>query len=151
MPFISVIVPIYNTAQYLDKCINSIIHSDLAEIEVLLIDDGSTDESGVIADKFAAADRRVRVVHKPNGGLFTSRNEGLRLAKGEYVAFVDSDDWITPDMLSSLYSKAKSSNADGCVCNYSRQFQNRLVEKYLDMKDEVIYINNIGLDSYIFK
>ena len=91
---ISVIVPVYNTEKYLDECIQSILNQSFTDFELLLIDDGSTDRSGAICDQYAAKDERVRVFHTENGGVSSARNVGLDEAKGEWIAFVDSDDWV---------------------------------------------------------
>lgn len=96
-PVISVIVPVYNTEKYLRRCIDSVLSQTYKDFELLLIDDGSTDSSGAICDEYAAKDARVRVFHKENGGVSSARNLGLDNAKGEWVTFVDSDDWISND------------------------------------------------------
>ena len=95
MPNISVIVPVYNTEQYLPRCIDSILAQTFTDFELLLIDDGSKDNSGKICDEYAAKDSRVRVFHKENGGVSSARNLGLDQAQGEWITFVDSDDWVT--------------------------------------------------------
>ena len=95
---ISVIVPVYNVASYLRQCVDSILSQSYTNLEVLLIDDGSTDESGAICDEYAQRDSRVKVIHKPNGGLSSARNVGLSLASGEWISFVDSDDWLDTDI-----------------------------------------------------
>lgn len=100
---ISIIVPIFNSERYLDKCILSILAQTYTYWELLLIDDGSTDSSGAICDTYAAQDDRIRVFHKPNGGVSSARNLGLDNAKGEWVTFVDSDDWIMPMYLTHMY------------------------------------------------
>lgn len=97
-PLISVIVPVYNVAPYLRQCVESILSQSYQHLEVLLVDDGSTDESGRICDDYASQDKRVRVIHKQNGGLSSARNVGLQHATGEWIAFVDSDDWIEPEL-----------------------------------------------------
>lgn len=99
---VSVITPVYNTAQYLDECIGSILSQSMTDFELLLIDDGSTDGSGAICDRYAEKDKRIRVFHIPNGGVSAARNLGLDNARGEFVVFVDSDDRITPDHLRQL-------------------------------------------------
>ncbi len=98
---ISVIVPVYNTAPYLPCCVDSILGQTYKKIEVILVDDGSSDESGYICDAYAEKDARVRVVYQPNGGVSKARNAGLRLAVGDYICFVDSDDWLEEDYFSS--------------------------------------------------
>ncbi len=103
-PLISVIVPVYNTDRYLDRCIQSILSQDYPHLELLLIDDGSTDQSAAICDKWAEKDKRIRVFHQNNGGQSSARNLGLDNMTGDYLSFVDSDDWIAPDYLSYLFS-----------------------------------------------
>lgn len=99
---ISVIVPIYNTEPYLKKCIDSIIGQTYRNLEIILVDDGATDGSGEICDVYQKTDKRVKVIHKQNGGLSSARNSGLEIAKGEYIGFVDSDDYVAADMYESL-------------------------------------------------
>ena len=99
---VSVITPVYNTEKYLDECIGSILLQSMTDFELLLIDDGSTDGSGAICDRYAEKDKRIRVFHIPNGGVSAARNLGLDNARGEFVVFVDSDDRITPDHLRQL-------------------------------------------------
>ena len=99
---ISVIVPVYNVEEYLSRCVDSILAQTHSNLEVILVDDGAKDASGVICDGYAAQDPRVKVIHKKNGGLSSARNRGLEAAGGEYIAFVDSDDWIEPDAYAHL-------------------------------------------------
>lgn len=101
-PLLSVIVPVYNVEAYLPRCLDSILSQSYQNLEVLLVDDGSKDGSGRACDEYAARDSRVRVLHKENGGLSSARNAGLDMAKGEYLTFVDSDDWIEPDSYGSM-------------------------------------------------
>ena len=96
---ISIIVPVYNAEEYLSRCLDSILEQDMTSYEVILVDDGSTDSSSLICDRYSATDPRFRTIHKPNGGVSSARNAGLNLAKGEYLMFVDSDDYIADDML----------------------------------------------------
>lgn len=103
-PKISVIVPVYNAEKYLRRCVDSILAQTFTDFELLLIDDGSKDCSGAICDEYAAMDSRVRVFHQPNGGVSSARNLGLDNAKGEWIAFVDSDDWVAPEYLDVLSS-----------------------------------------------
>ena len=113
---ISVIVPVYNTEKYLDKCINSIIKQTHKSFELILVDDGSTDKSAVICNEFAKKDERIIVIHKKNAGQALARNDALNIAKGKYVAFVDSDDYIAHTMLEKLLDTIKENNADMAVC-----------------------------------
>lgn len=116
MPLITVVVPIYNVEKYIDKSIESILHQTLNNIEIILVDDGSTDKSGIIADFFAKKDNRVRVIHKKNQGVSEARNVGISMAKGEYVSFIDPDDWIDCNMFQELYFRAVQNNCDVVSC-----------------------------------
>lgn len=116
---ISVIVPIYKVEKYLSKCIDSILAQTYTNLEVILVDDGSPDNCGSIADSYAEKDSRVSVIHKTNGGLSSARNAGIDTAKGGYIGFVDSDDYIHPEMYEKLYSAIKGLDADMAVCSYT--------------------------------
>lgn len=98
-PLISVVVPVYNVAKYLKKSIESIVNQTYTNLEIILVDDGSKDESGEICEDYSLKDSRIIVIHKPNGGLSDARNAGIKQAKGEYITFVDSDDTIDYDMI----------------------------------------------------
>ena len=113
---ISVIVPVYKVEAYLDRCIASIVNQTYKNIEIILIDDGSPDNSPSICDMWSEMDPRIKVIHKSNGGLSDARNTGINAANGEYVAFVDSDDWIAPKMLERLLYAVKQYNADISAC-----------------------------------
>lgn len=105
---VSIIVPVYNTGKYLYKCLDSILNQTLQEIELILVDDGSDDNSGAICDFYSERDKRVRVIHKKNEGVSIARNVGMQAAKGEYIGFVDSDDWIEKEMYQEMYYYAKN-------------------------------------------
>ena len=115
---ITIIVPVYNVEQYLPSCVDSIINQTYTNLEILLIDDGSQDRCDEICDEYARKDGRIRVFHTENHGLSAARNLGLHEAKGEYIGFVDSDDWIEPDMYEVLLGKMRATGADICVCGY---------------------------------
>lgn len=117
-PQISIIVPIYNVEQYLQSCLDSIIAQTYKDWELLLVDDGSLDKSGVICDEYAKKDVRIRVFHKENGGVSSARQKGQDEARGEYTIHVDPDDWIEPSMLEDLYVKAEKENAELVICDY---------------------------------
>ena len=117
-PLISVIVPIYNVAEYLESCVNSILGQSYGNIEVLLIDDGSTDGCGELCDAFARRDRRVRAVHQQNAGAGAARNRGLKEAKGEYFAFVDGDDLLKRKYLEVLLTAARKYACEIAICSY---------------------------------
>ncbi len=115
---ISVIVPVYNVEKYLEECINSIINQTYKNLEIILVDDGATDNSGKMCDEFAKKDTRIKVIHKENGGLSDARNTGIDIACGEYIQFVDSDDCIENDMIELLYKNAKKYEADISMCSH---------------------------------
>lgn len=117
MPLISVIVPIYKVEAYLDKCVQSIIDQTYRNLEIILVDDGSPDNCPQMCDAWTAKDDRIKVIHKENGGLSDARNAGLAIASGEYIAFVDSDDWLTDSYMSFLYRGISETNADICACD----------------------------------
>lgn len=106
-PLISVIVPVYNVEDYLPKCVDSLLAQTYENLEILLVDDGAKDRSGAICDEFAEKDPRITVIHKANGGLSSARNAGIDIAHGEYLAFLDSDDWVEPDTYEYLLSLAQ--------------------------------------------
>lgn len=116
MGLITIIVPIYNTEKYLQQCLDSILAQSVRDIEVICVDDGSTDACPQILDAYAAADSRVKVIHKENGGLVSARKTGLRAATGEYIGYVDSDDWIEPDMYEKLLAALTDGKVDIAMC-----------------------------------
>lgn len=122
---ISVIVPVYKVEKYLRKCIESIINQTYRNIEIILIDDGSPDSCGQICDEYASKDNRIRVIHQPNQGLSSARNEGLRHVSGSYITFVDSDDYIRKDFLYKLYQNIKKSDVDISICAEEYVRENR--------------------------
>lgn len=120
-PKFTVIIPVYNVAAYLSKCVDSVLKQDFKQYEVILIDDGSTDESGKICDEFAKQDKRIVVIHQKNKGLSAARNMGIENAKGEYILFLDSDDyWHDSSALNIIYSRLSVSNADILSFNYMK-------------------------------
>ncbi len=123
MPEISVVVPVYNVADYLDKCISSILAQTWKDFEVILVDDGSTDRSGEILDSWKERDARIHVIHKKNGGLSDARNEGMKRAEGTYVSFIDSDDFIEPIMLETCMKKLHETNADMVIFDFYQYYQ----------------------------
>ena len=115
-PLVSVIVPVYGVEAYLPACLASLSAQTLTEFELILVDDGSPDGCGALCDAAAAGDPRVRVIHRPNGGLSAARNSGLAIARGSYLAFVDSDDTVHPDYLKALYTACAETGADMALC-----------------------------------
>lgn len=126
---ISVIVPVYNVEKYIDRCIRSILNQTYQEIEILLIDDGSTDHCGEICDMYAKQDDRIIVHHKENEGLSEARNVGMRLASGMYIVFIDSDDYIEQDMLETLYYRMQKDKSDLAICNFLYVNEDGIPEK----------------------
>lgn len=125
MIVISIIVPMYNVEQYISKCLKSIVGQSISKesYEIIVIDDGSTDKSGAIADEFAEQYDNLRVIHKKNEGQSLARKLGVEMAKGEYIGFIDADDWIDKDMFCGLYKAIKEENADIACCNYVLDFE----------------------------
>lgn len=117
---VSIIIPVYNVEQYLERCINSVLNQTYTNIEIILVDDGSTDNSGAICDKYKDMDNRIDVIHKKNGGLSSARNIAIPLIKGTYVVFVDSDDWIDSDMITDMVKIIKEYDADIVSCEVVR-------------------------------
>lgn len=113
---ISVIIPIYKVEEYLDACITSVVNQTYSNLEIILVDDGSPDNCPQMCDEWARKDSRIQVIHKPNGGLSDARNAGIEISTGAYIAFVDSDDFIKPDMLEKLHTALAKENADIAAC-----------------------------------
>lgn len=109
---VSVVIPVYNVEEYLCRCVDSVLAQTLSDLEIILVDDGSPDQSPAICDEYAQADARIRVIHKTNGGLASARNAGMRIAQGEYLFFLDSDDWLEPDGLAKLCDVAGTYRVD---------------------------------------
>jgi glycosyltransferase involved in cell wall biosynthesis len=118
-PKVSIIVPVYGVEKYLDRCMQSLLNQTLKEIEIIMVEDESPDNCSVMCDEYAKNDNRIKVIHKKNGGLGYARNTGLSIATGEYVAFVDSDDFVKQTMYEELYNEAIVQNADAVFCNFS--------------------------------
>ena len=140
---VSIIIPIYNTGKYLHRCIKSILSQTLTGFELILVDDGSVDESGKICDEYARQDDRIKVIHKKNEGVSIARNTGINIAQGEYIGFIDSDDWIEPDMHEKLYHLALEKQCDIVMCD--------AVTKYDDKSDEPDTITRLPNDILLKK
>lgn len=139
MSEISIIVPIYNVEKYLEKCLKSLLNQTLPKekFEIILIDDGSTDSSGLIADTYAKNFPFIRVVHKKNAGLPQARKTGVSIASGNYIAFVDPDDWIESNMYTRLLETIQSTDADMACCNYILEYENKKVKMNFDNPSEI--------------
>ena len=139
-PAISIIVPVYNVEKYLSRCVDSILAQTFRDFELILVDDGSTDKSAEICDKYAAKDSRIKVIHKENGGQSSARNNGLEIAIGKYIGFVDSDDWISTDCFEYLYTLIEKFNADAVSADFVFAYENKLVgfQKDKNPKEKII-------------
>lgn len=148
-PIISIIIPVYNVEKYLCKCIDSVLEQTYKELEIILVDDGSKDSSGIICDEYENKDNRIKVIHKKNGGLSDARNYGLDSAVGKYIAFLDSDDWIDSRYIEILYNNLKKYDADISICNFKRVND----EKQLlsGNENKTILYNNIEAMQEIYK
>ena len=152
MDLISIIVPIYNIEKYLRECVDSLVNQTYKNIEILLIDDGSTDSSGKIADELANKDDRIKVFHKKNGGLSDARNYGIEKASGKYLSFIDSDDYVSTDFIEFLYNNLIKNNVKISSCAFVHFFDDgvkknvlfRNIEKKYDVYEAQIYLNTIG-------
>lgn len=140
---ISVIVPVYNVEKYLERCVNSILEQTYRQLQIILVDDGSTDQSGKICDAYAEKEERIKVVHKINGGLSDARNAGMEVAVGEYVCFFDSDDWIEKDTLKTAYDALKTSGMDIAVWGF--------VKDFVDHNENVENTSYVTVGNYICK
>ena len=129
MELISVIVPIYNVVNYLDKCIESILNQTYSELEIILVNDGSTDSSLEKCNNFQKKDCRIKVLNKKNGGLSDARNYGIYNSQGKYLAFIDSDDYIEKDMIEKLYCAIKKTEADMAICGFFESYSNQIQKK----------------------
>lgn len=149
MPEISVIVPVYKVEKYLDRCIESIVNQTYPDFELILVDDGSPDGSPILCDKWAEKDSRVHVIHKKNGGASSARNAGLKIAKGNWIAFADSDDWLNETALKTLYDLAKKYNVPMAIGGM------RVAQKYTDTqataKQDAVVLSRTDLMSRLFR
>lgn len=143
-PKISIIVPVYKVEKYLQKCVDSILNQTFKEFELILVNDGSTDRCIDICNKYSREDNRIKVIHKENGGLSSARNAGIEVAKGKYIAFVDSDDYINRNMYKILYENAIKTDADISMCNFKYVYEKDYVNINEDIKnDNYLIFNNI--------
>lgn len=146
---ISVIVPIYKVENYLEKCITSIINQTYKNLEIILVDDGSPDRCGDICDKFAKMDNRIKVIHKENGGLSSARNSGIDISTGDYISFIDSDDWISNDLYETLITILNEENDIDIIEYKSKEVSEREINlKIYDTKSYEIFNNEGALKSH---
>lgn len=142
---ISIIVTVYNVERYLEKCIESILKQTFKDFELILVDDGSSDNSGKICDDYSKKDKRIKVIHTQNGGVSSARNIGLDLAEGEYIGFVDSDDFISPNMFNELYNMIKKNNYDLAICDFLKVKHDELVCNTYEESDIVKEFNGLSI------
>lgn len=138
VPFLSVIIPFYNTETWFPRSVDSVLKQTFQDIEIILVDDGSTDRSGIIADEYAQKYPQIRVIHLAHGGVSRARNAGLDAAAGEYIHFMDSDDYSDPDMYRSLVQLAKAYDADIAVCRICDVYRNRTKSREGDGRETVM-------------
>ena len=130
MQKISVIVPVFNAENYLERCVNSILKQTYQNFELILVNDGSADNSGIICDNFAKKDNRIKVLHKQNGGVSAARNAGLEIASGEWICFVDSDDWIYENYLETMFKPIVEKNVDLVICGIDKIEKDKKIVSY---------------------
>lgn len=131
-PLISVTVPIYNVEEYLNRCVESIVNQTYQNLEIILVDDGSPDHCPQMCDEWVEKDKRIKVIHKQNGGLSDARNAGLKIATGEYISFIDSDDYIASDFFATLLAVMEKENSDVVECSVVKFYEDERFEKYSD-------------------
>lgn len=149
MAKLSVIVPVYNVEQYLRQCLDSILAQTFTDIEIVIVDDGSTDKSGIISDEYAQKDSRIMVIHKKNGGLADARNAGLDVISGDFVSFVDSDDWLRPQMYETLLNYQEITNAEVVACKiHFFSDDNRIDEVWPKIEQNYIYCRSDFIDHF---
>ncbi|MBQ3415456.1 MAG: glycosyltransferase family 2 protein [Clostridia bacterium] len=150
---ISIIVPVYNVEEYIEKCVESIINQTYKNIEIILVDDGATDNSGKICDELGKRDSRIKIIHKANGGLSDARNAGLKIAKGEYIGFVDSDDYIAKDMFETLYNLNKKYNSEISIVSFYEIYKGKVIgvrdSKNLEELTKIEAIRELLIDTNI--
>lgn len=157
MAKVSIIIPVYNVEQYLERCLNSIVNQTLKDIEIICVNDGSKDSSLLILEDFASRDNRIKIVNKENEGQSVARNIGVEMATGEYLGFVDSDDWVDSDYYEKLYNSAKKYNCDIACAGYKRARGKRCsirkayeAELICTTTNDKVRMDNLPGDNYIW-
>lgn len=134
---VSVIIPVYNVEKYLGECLESVTNQTYKNIEILLINDGSTDGSGEVCDQYAQKDNRIKVLHKKNGGVSSARNAGLEMAQGDFITFIDADDLVGKEYVSSMYETSVKFNADIIFCKYSNYVNGKVYDVVEELPDKL--------------
>ena len=151
LPLISVIIPVFNVEDYLEACVNSVISQSYENLEIILVDDGSTDRSAKLCNSLAVKDLRIKTLHKPNGGLSSARNYGIDSATGDYITFVDSDDTITPDAISTLYSLVNQHNTLISMATFNNRCHSRnriIILPGIDAASRMLYQNDMDSSAW---
>lgn len=147
---VTVVLPIYNVEKYLERCIKSVINQTYKNLEIILVDDGSTDSSSKICDTYKEKDKRIKVVHQKNAGLSAARNSGMRIATSNYICFIDSDDYIENDMIEYLYNGMKKYDSKITCCGFTNVYENGTLEKITKPKSDIIYTKEEALNIHLF-
>ena len=145
---ISIIIPAYNVEKYIAKCLHSVINQSYKNLDVIVVDDGSKDRTGCIIDDYSAKDNRIRAVHQPNGGLPNARNTGMKYANGDYVMFLDSDDWIEPTCCEVIVSEMQKDKADLVFFEYYKEYKNKTVQMKTYPHEKLIYNRDGGKQEF---
>lgn len=148
-PLISVIVPIYKVEKYLNRCIESIVNQTYSNLEIILVDDGSPDYCPQMCDDWAVKDNRIKVIHKENGGLSDARNAGMKIATGEYISFIDSDDYVSLDFFETLLSIMTNEQSDIVECSVVKFYEYGSINEYLDDSDILSFETESALSGLI--
>lgn len=149
-PLISIVIPIYNVEQYLRQCITCVMNQSYQNLEIILVDDGSPDLCGDICDEYAKIDSRIRVIHKPNGGLSDARNVGIEKASGEFISFIDSDDYVSEDYIEYLFELLSKAKADISVCQRQEvDEEGNAIGKQIFVEDKIINGNDACMHCYL--
>ena len=146
---ITVIVPVYNAEKYLDRCVKSIVEQTYKNWELILIDDGSIDGSGQLCDNWAEKDGRIKVIHKQNEGVSAARNNGISISSGEYITFIDSDDYWKKDFLMTLYHHMNDSKVDIVVCNFETDYEENVQKRsynLIEQEECIVDVNRLFRD-----
>ena len=148
MTCVSIVVPVYNSEKHLEHCVDSIILQELYDCELILVDDGSDDKSGVLCDNVAGMDSRVITIHQKNSGVSVARNKGVLLSKGEFLSFVDSDDWIEYSVIFKMYNVCINKKAQMAFCDYYIAGENCVEEKRCDVSQTLLFSRDEAIQYY---
>ncbi len=150
-PLICIIVPIYNVEKYIHKCINSIIHQTYKHLEIILVDDGSKDNCGAICDEYAEIDSRIKVLHKENGGLSDARNFAIDIVTGDYITFIDSDDFVEADYVEYLYKLIQKYSADISICNINKTCEEQYKGENITSDIQHVYTEQEAIEQMLYQ